>query len=500
MQCFCQTWRVKEENVSLCSFGGDASLLASTPVENLFLQEFMLGAPGDYVKVYLYGLMQAHYPALAEKNLDRFATSLGMERKELDKALAYWQKRNLLRVEGGKLLFVNVRSAVFGGKLAAEGESLYEFAAFSNRLDALAAEYNRPWKKREPDMLYDLLEDGFEEEAVFLLLEDGLKRHGKAMTSSRLTALMQEWRQKNLRKEESAREELLGVLLRGSPANGVLVKMGITQRVVSEAEHKLYEKWTGEWGFGQGGVYAALGDMTGVQSPNFKYLDKKLSSMKAQGNTSAQAILSLKERQEGEDQKIRALAYALGARGSVTDGWRKIYHRWTAEYKLEQDVLLALAADLNAQGVNTFKEAESRIAMAARGGLRSRADWENRQQNLELAARMRACMGLEGNPGENEIANLAKWLQDMPEDVLLYGAECAQGAQKPLGYATRILNDWQRAGVRSVAEAEAERKARVSAGGKRNDGKRSTAAYADQRQYGDERETLFEDLGDGSGT
>lgn len=37
-----------------------------TPVENLFIQEYMVDAPGDYVKVYLCALMQSRFPAAAE--------------------------------------------------------------------------------------------------------------------------------------------------------------------------------------------------------------------------------------------------------------------------------------------------------------------------------------------------------------------------------------------------------------------------------------------------
>lgn len=482
-------------NVPLCSFGGDASLFAATPVENLFLQEMMLQAPGDYVKVYLYGLMQAHYPALAEKDMDKFSASLGMERGEVDKALAYWQKRELISVEkNGGLRFNNVRSALFGSRMAASEDGLYEFAAFSNRLEEIALEFGRPWKKKEPSTLYDLLDDGFEEDALFLLLRDALRRFGKSMASVRLNGLMQEWRQKNLRSTAAAREEILGTTLRNSPANEVLVKIGITQRKVSEAEHQLYEKWTGEWGFSQAAIFTAVQDMTGVQSPNFKYLDKKLSSLRKLEDNSAQGIAALKQRREQEDDRIRAFAYALGARGSVTDSWRRYYHRWTTEYGISQEMLLELAADLNAQGVNTFKEAESRVATAARQGLQRPEDLQKRQAVERTAQRMRERMGLSGQASPNECDNVARWLEKMPEEVLLYAADCSADARKPLGYAARILGDWQRGGVDSLAAAQAERGRALDASGQSSGGEAKATTYKGQRQYGGERDALFEDL------
>ena len=38
-------------------FADGASMFSTTPVENLFMLEFMPNAPGDFVRVYLYGLM-----------------------------------------------------------------------------------------------------------------------------------------------------------------------------------------------------------------------------------------------------------------------------------------------------------------------------------------------------------------------------------------------------------------------------------------------------------
>ena len=44
------------------SFDGRFGMFDVTPVENMFLQEYMPGASGDFIKVYLYGLMQCYHP------------------------------------------------------------------------------------------------------------------------------------------------------------------------------------------------------------------------------------------------------------------------------------------------------------------------------------------------------------------------------------------------------------------------------------------------------
>ena len=43
--------------MSFCTFQDAYALFDCTPLENLFIQEYMLRAPGDHVKVYLYGFL-----------------------------------------------------------------------------------------------------------------------------------------------------------------------------------------------------------------------------------------------------------------------------------------------------------------------------------------------------------------------------------------------------------------------------------------------------------
>ena len=45
-----------------CSFDEGAAVFDATPVDNMFITEYMLRAPGDFVKVYLYALMLCSHP------------------------------------------------------------------------------------------------------------------------------------------------------------------------------------------------------------------------------------------------------------------------------------------------------------------------------------------------------------------------------------------------------------------------------------------------------
>ena len=67
-----------------------------TPVENLFILEYLPSAKGDYVRVYLYGLMRCYHPE-QDMNLDRMSHELNMTQEEVLSAFRYWERRRLVR-------------------------------------------------------------------------------------------------------------------------------------------------------------------------------------------------------------------------------------------------------------------------------------------------------------------------------------------------------------------------------------------------------------------
>ena len=70
--------------------------LHSTKVENLFISEYLPDAPGDYVKVFLFGLMHSQYDL--EPNRQELSRLLGLSADEIGEAWIYWETRGLVRI------------------------------------------------------------------------------------------------------------------------------------------------------------------------------------------------------------------------------------------------------------------------------------------------------------------------------------------------------------------------------------------------------------------
>ena len=94
--------------------------LYSTEIENLFISEFLPDAPGDYVKVYLFGLMYARYGQPIDTH--KLARRLELSENEIEEAWIYWESRGLVKTvsadgaadEEKSLVFVSQVEALYG--------------------------------------------------------------------------------------------------------------------------------------------------------------------------------------------------------------------------------------------------------------------------------------------------------------------------------------------------------------------------------------------------
>ena len=69
--------------------------LQGTQVENIFINEYLPAAPGDYVKVYIYASMYAGFDM--EMNDQMIARQLGLSEKQVGDAWTYWEKMGAIR-------------------------------------------------------------------------------------------------------------------------------------------------------------------------------------------------------------------------------------------------------------------------------------------------------------------------------------------------------------------------------------------------------------------
>lgn len=71
---------------------------STTEIPNRFIDEYMTNANGEFVKIYLYLLRCMNSPGCSF-SISRTADKFDHTEKDIRRALTYWEKMNLLRLE-----------------------------------------------------------------------------------------------------------------------------------------------------------------------------------------------------------------------------------------------------------------------------------------------------------------------------------------------------------------------------------------------------------------
>lgn len=431
----------------------DAVKFGSTPVENLFMTEFLPSAPAEYVKVYLSALFQSSYPEAAEPTLEQFASALGIEAKTVLAAMRYWEMLGIARpVDGAKDRFelINVRTAMFTSDTAITTKLMYRYADFNAKLATVTR--GRQMTPAEYGVIYNWIEEqGFSEDAILAVAEHAMKDGGKRSLVSRMTPHIQALKNKGAFSGDEARAQLGQYELLTSPAKAVARQLGML-RLPTMDEHNYYIKWRDEWGFSPDAIIAACAELTRIREPNFMYLDRVLASKYAEGKVSAESIGTDAARDEADKLTLRPFARALGAK-SFKREFIEHLRRWK-DAGLEDETLLLLCAAAANRGMHTFAEADAFIGRFIDRGVTER---EKVEADLALEADAREVLFAAGlsrrGVTERDKELVAKYAPALPLEVMLEGASMARDKASPLAYLNALLARWAGEGVKTVADA-----------------------------------------------
>ena len=423
-----------------------------TPVENLFIIEYMPKAPAEYVKVYLYALFQSKNPAVAEQSLELFGAALGMDTETVVNAVKYWQRLGLMApVDGDASRFAmqNVRDAMLNPDNTVKARSLYRYAEFNAKLDAVTKGHS--FTPAEYAAIYDFLDGfGFTEDGVLAVAEHVFHQGGaKKNFVTRMATQVHALKAKGCTDGNSVRAQLEQFDLVNSPSRQVTARLGLL-RLPTMDEHLMYKKWTEEWGFEPEAVLAACGELTKIREPNFNYLDKVLENYRTQNALTAQDIENIRTSDDAKKAAVRPFAKALGTKAQrefyqFVQGWR--------EAGLSNEAMLFLCKNAAARGYHSFEQADGYIRHFTSLGIVTTDALKAHMELDDDAARMLSAAGLRRQPTKEDHRLLKRYKDALPFEVILEAASASRDADKPLAYLNALLLRLKSEGVTNPAKA-----------------------------------------------
>ena len=453
--------------MSFCTFGENYALFDITPVENMFLQEFMLRAPGNYVKVYLYGLMQCYHPAEA-MSLARMARDMDIADDEVFQAFQYWERMGLVRRVADsppRYVYKNLKHKLL--MPGAEGESVYRYKDFNEALHNL---FDKKRKLHEQDYrrVYEWIEVlDLPETVAIMLIRYCIDQYGLRFSFERADALAREWAEHGVRTIEDAEEMTRNSKQMADDLKRVLRRLG-QRRAPSMDEQDLYRKWTADWGFALPAILEACKETT-KGSPTMAYLGGILERQHKLGLHQAEDIAGNFKQESQLAGPVKEIYLALGRRGiAPTAEDLRLVGEWAGKgIAPEMMVLAAQVAHHN--GGNSMESVRLRLEAWLSKGLATRAAVDDylsavRRDSAQLSALFEVC-GESRRPTAADRAQLAVWRDQwgMPQELLLLAAGYAVNATAKMPFMHRVLSQWQEKGIATAEAALTERAQHVAA-------------------------------------
>ncbi|MBR5301880.1 MAG: DnaD domain protein [Clostridia bacterium] len=456
--------------MAFCSFDDSAALFDATPVENMFISEYMLRAPGDFVKVYLYGLMLCYHHS-ERMSLASMARDLDITQEDVERAYRYWEREGLVRRTGDnpvRYTYYNLKQITLT-RAEKPSEQLYNRHFMDEVRRTLDAQ-----TLNDPD--YQTIMDWIQvyelpEEVVIMLLRSEKERSRTGRVSFKIaTETAQRWAQSGVRTLEDAEQMLILSGEREKELKRLLARLG-QHRPASEDEKNMYLKWIDEWGFTAEAVQEACRETT-KGTPTMAYLDGILLRQHQLGRHDAAQLLGGIAQERTARDFAREVLAGLGRTGvTPTSDDLALIESWRRAGNSDELILLAVTAAHRRKDGGTMEIVGNWLEKWMRQGLTTPeavTAHSNRQKALNSQLReIYDAAGMEKNTNQPDRDLLCSWMGEMAMsmELVLLAAQYARTSGAPMMTMNRILSDWHRAGIATLEAARAEHDSHVRGGG-----------------------------------
>lgn len=263
--------------------------LYDTPVDNMFIGEYMATAPGDYVKAYLLALMYAGLSVPCSN--DSLARELGLTVEEILMAWNHWEKLGLVRKKYPDpenrlrytVEFLNIREARFGRTTSSVGKkggapvlSDQELSQLYRDIEAVTG---RLFEGREMQEIVSWVSDlGIAPEVILFCYKYCL-RNRKTSKHRYVGTVLKDWNQQGLRTVAALEQHLEETDARHFLYKRVLKALGFS-RNATEEERRIMDTWFDELDYDIEKVLEACRKTSGISNPNINYINTVLTAWK----------------------------------------------------------------------------------------------------------------------------------------------------------------------------------------------------------------------------
>lgn len=261
-----------------------------TPVDNLFIDYYMVHAPGDFVKVYLLALKYC-YTGQNKISNAMLASKLDLLESDVVKAWEYWSDNglvNIIKLPSDKedniiIEFIDPKYAV---KLKPGTDKLIsgiDKPEIKQVFETIEKIVGRPLSPKEMEMYLDWIDEySMSPEVIIMLVQYCISKNVHSLKY--MEAVAQSWHDNGIRTLDDVEAYLKKEEQTYINYKKILRFLGLDDSEIMEVHKEYMSKWLNEMGFDLDVILEACKACTlNINKPNFSYIDKVLTSWAREG-------------------------------------------------------------------------------------------------------------------------------------------------------------------------------------------------------------------------
>lgn len=290
--------------------------LQKTEVENLFITEFLPTAPGEYVKVYLFGLMYAQHDL--EMDVSKLSRVMKIAEADILAAWGYWAKKGLLKIWHNndnteyEIEYLSLMEDLYGRGIKESEENNasdpseedeiskvvnMEIQAIFGKYESLTGKMLSTEEARkigDAIFTYSILPDIMSYSVEYCVSED------KASVNQIINTAVN-WVKQGCQNLADVREYIAEHSQRITNYNLIFREMGFN-RLPNPPDREMMDRWFDEMGFTIKEILEACKKAAGIREPSLRYVNKVLENKKLEqgGINTRKNTIDGAERSTGE--------------------------------------------------------------------------------------------------------------------------------------------------------------------------------------------------------
>ncbi len=439
------------------SFSDGNALYDITPVENIFILEYMANVPGDYIKVYLFGLTMC-YHSNDEYSISQMAKELSLTADEVKEAYTYWAQIGLVSIESRRpfnVIYHNIKKEKMQ-KSEDDRVSLYTHQPLVLELQRIFGG-RRLLGSGEVNYVMTWLEEwNVPQEVISLVAAWCVEMKSEKVRFSYINKVLGDIYDQGLVTYPEVESYIKEASGRMSGAADVLKVWNIGRPPTAD-EIALYKTWISKYKLQKAAIREAQKHMTGVSNPNFKYLSTIIDELHKNGVKTADETIKFFEKKDALRAQAKEVFSILGGL-RVTEGRIKLYESWL-KLGFSQRSILTAAGELAKTGDRQPDDLDSVLKRWQKNGIVGDKDVAEYMMQVKMTknkvTELFDSWGEQRAPKPNEIGIYNTWLQKKyPLELIMLACSKSSSAKDKMQYANRILLNWEEGGIKNAKQAE----------------------------------------------